>query len=395
MTWHFLYSIQPVTLSQLRFYTGLSIMQGFGNKEYFFFKIIYKKQIESTCMVHAEDNDLALVQKVVMSTGRDAIWTLLSPIDADRQAKMEEVCSDLDPDIHPPATTLTLEEVVVKVVDNSLWKESKVSKTLKGWVHERVNRYYRDNLSSQAQFSPTQGCDQLDRLNRGKGDGEDVEMGGEKDKDCEKEKGTGREKGNGVGETGNNTMAFTKEDLATMFQVVMEGLDKLWRQNERTQETISELQEVVDRVETNQKNLETGISELTIKTGPAQRKMHSCSYCRADDHRHMDCAAKVPCLRCGKDTHQYDACQFSAEMLCRKCRTPGHAALLHQAVDPDFRLKIITEYGNESFSHFWSSENSQNASVAWGVQGRREYGEQPWMGSRGKGLKRLGRGKRN
>ena len=127
-------------------------MQGFGNKEYFFFKIIYKKQIESTCMVHAEDNDLALVQKVVMSTGRDAVWTLLSPIDADWQAKMEEVCSDLDPEIHPPANTLTLEEVVVKVVDNSLWNGSKVTKTLKGWVHERVNRYYRDNLSSQAEL---------------------------------------------------------------------------------------------------------------------------------------------------------------------------------------------------------------------------------------------------
>ena len=208
---------------------GNYLMQGFGNKEYFFFKIIYKKQIESTCMVHAEDNDLALVQKVVMSTGRDAVWTLLSPIDADWQAKMEEVCSDLDPEIHPPANTLTLEEVVVKVVDNSLWNGSKVTKTLKGWVHERVNRYYRDNLSSQAEFSPTQGCDQLDRLNRRRGDGEDVEMGGEKEKSSEKEMGTGGEKSNGVGETGNSNMAFTKEDLATMFQVVMEGPDKLWR----------------------------------------------------------------------------------------------------------------------------------------------------------------------
>ena len=82
-------------------------------------------------------------------------------------------------------------------------------------------------------------------------------------------------------------------------------------------------------------------------------------------------------------------------MLCRMCRNPGHAALLHQAVDPDFRLKIVTEYGNEAFGQFWASENSQSASAAWGVQGKREYGDQPRTGNRGKGLKRLGRGKRN
>ncbi len=361
-------------------------MQGFGNKEYFFFKIIYKKGIESTCMVHAEETDLALVQKVVMSTGRDAEWTSLSPIDADRQAKMEKICSGLDPEIRPPANTLTLEEVVVKVVDNSLWNESKVTKTLKGWVHERVNRYYRDNLSSQAEFSPTQGCDQRDRMNRHPPDGEDVEMGGEK------EKGSGAERSD---EAGNNNMSFTKEDLATMFQVVMEGLDKLWRQNEQTREMIGDLQEVVDKVEANQKALGTGISELALKPGSSLKKLYSCSYCLADDHRHIDCTAKTPCLRCGKDTHQYDACQFGTEMICRKCRTPGHAALLHQAVDPDFRLKIVTEYGNEVFGHFWASEDSHSANAAWGVQGKREYGDHPWTGSRGKGLKRLGRGRRN
>ena len=40
-------------------------------------------------------------------------------------------------------------------------------------------------------------------------------MRGEKEKSSEKEMGTGGEKSNGVGETGNSTMAFTKEDLAT------------------------------------------------------------------------------------------------------------------------------------------------------------------------------------
>ena len=208
----------------------------------------------------------------------------------------------------------------------------------------------------------------------------------------EKEKGSDAVKNNGAG---SNNMAFTKEDLATMFQVVMEGLDKLWRQNEQTHKIMSELQEVVDRVETNQKALEAGIYELALKPGSSLKKTYSCSYCLANDHRHIDCTVKAPCLKCGKDTHQYDACQFGEEMLCRKCRTPGHAALLHQAVDPDFRLKIVTEYGNEVFGHFWASEDSLSASAAWGVQGKREYGDQPWTGSKGKGLKRLGRGRRN
>jgi len=95
----------------------------------------------------------------------------------------------------------------------------------------------------------------------------------------------------------------------------------------------------VDAVQENQARLEKSIKEL----GGAYRgseKRTLCSFCESDVHSFRQCTEKRPYVICGQNNHTVQRCLFDLELSCRVSQEVGHAALLHEAEDQDFRMEI-------------------------------------------------------
>ena len=147
------------------------------------------------------------------------------------------------------------------------------------------------------------------------------------------------------------------------------GLDKTWNNTESLLKGIMCLELKVDTIQENQARLEKQIKELRDNyKGPEKKNL--CSFCESEKHSFRQCTEKRPCVICGRNNHSVQRCSFNIELSCRVCHEVGHAALLHEAEDQEFRMEILTTYGPKNFSHFLAPGRSGDRA---GSTSRREF----------------------
>ena len=76
-------------------------MAGAVDKEYFFLRIVKKGSVQTTFVILATQQDLNKIQNIVISTGRDIEWVVLSKLLKDRRDAVNRFCDSLDVSVWP------------------------------------------------------------------------------------------------------------------------------------------------------------------------------------------------------------------------------------------------------------------------------------------------------
>ena len=93
------------------------------------------------------------------------------------------------------------------------------------------------------------------------------------------------------------------------------------------------------------------------------------SFYSTNEHSYKECEFKCRCIKCGWDNHPINECTW-AEGKCSVCGLEGHAPLLHEGHNPEFRFKLQTEYGYEHFT--WDQVEKKDRVYGRGIQARKE-----------------------
>ena len=305
------------------------------DKEYFFLRIVKKSLVQTTFVVLTTQLELNKIQSIVISTGRDIEWVVLSRILKDRRDAVNRFCDSLDSSVWPPNTELSIDQVVASVIQKGFMDKSIISDRLKEYVAEACNRACREEEEEEQEvFSATQGCDQPGRLARG---GPKITSVDDSMEDVGAESG-----------------------IKQMLEEVMKGVSSILALGNETKMRVEALRNELEGITSTQVKMGKDIAMLAQEE-PKRKKVPRCSFCQVDDHRLVECQEKFECIRCGKNCHKISDCPFREDFKCRWCNAEGHAALLHQAVDPAFKHKIIAEYGNENFLYFWATDPPREA----------------------------------
>ena len=356
-------------------------MDIYGIMNHYLLKIVKGKALQISFVVNAKIGDLETIKIQLRAEGLETEWDELSPILADRTAYLEPFFRAIKKEQKPRyEEEYCVEKVVDELIDRGLIKEhglpTEMRSVLVKWRIGTVNNPPSE-VDSEDMFSRTPESIPLAQRKARRRTTTPTStpvaaLAYRGDIECLTEKLTSV--ANAVEKSWDNTETIIKgmrslNLLEDRLNTGLGGLDKTWNNTESILTGIKCLELKVDAVQESQAKLEKSLREL-VATSKGQEKRSMCSFCESDLHSFRQCTEKRPCVICGRNNHPVKRCSFDVELSCRVCHEVGHAALLHDAEDQDFRMEILTTYGRKNFSHFLAPGRSGDRS---GVNGRREF----------------------
>ena len=409
-------------------------MDIYGVINCFLLKVTKGKSLKSSFVVNAKTEDLETLKVQIRAEGFELVWDELSPIVADRSEIIDTFFAAILPEQGPKhGREYCIEEVVVELIERKTIKENKLPELMRTAVQKWRSGVVKDTQSvveSQDMFSESEESMSLAQRRAQRKKLKSLDNGlaatatkGDVDQVTEKMTSVA----NGVEKIWDNTECLIKKmqvlslapnkinaalgnietkvdqvpDKLNQFNAALgnietkmdqvpdklnqalNGIDKTWINTDAILRELEAMKVRMEELRDGQRNLEQKLQVEGLRPKGLERK-NLCAFCESDSHSFKQCAKKKCCIICGRNNHPVKRCSFNVELNCRVCNTVGHAALLHETEDLEFRIEIMSYYGPANFRHFMANKKHEDQQVFSWEEKPEQAGpsRQSWGGNR-------------